>query len=284
MSVAETIVIKQNPITEYERFNKTFINARGDISDYQDDNRAMGGFWTASFTTSMTMNKMLDLFENGLGREFIAYGYGSQILHEGMVYELVLNLPPDKLTISLESMYNTILMRSDYDGDDAVERSTELTNANSVARYGTKARVYGGGQLTSLAVADQAVQTALNQIAFPTPSIERGSGSGNPSIEIFSRGYIYTLGWELYNYTSGGTQGASAQIEDIVDDAQYVASYSYDGNATTVNKDTDADRKILNLVEDIAKLGDQNNTRWLLYMTEGRVLNFKESAPSEVIG
>jgi hypothetical protein len=283
MAIAETIVLLQNPISGYERYHRSLIAARGDILDYQDDDRAMGGFWTASLKTRFGENQMYDFFERGLGREMRSYGYGSRTLHEGMVYEMELNLPPDRFTITLEGMFNEMLMRSDYDADGVVERSTTLTNDASVGRFGTKTRVLGGGQLDSLSVADQAVQTALNWSGFPQPSFSRGRGSGQPYLEIFSRGWIYMLAWELFNYTTPGTQGLSAQFVDVVTGSQYVAGIKYDANATIVSKVTDADRQKLDIIFDLAQLGDANNLRYLVYMTEGRIVNLAQAPPVSAV-
>lgn len=284
MSLAETIALTQNPVTGYERYARTLVQARGDILNYKDDDRAMGGYWTSSFRTRFSDNQMYDFFERGLGRQMKSYGYGSRCLHEGMIYEMTLNVPPDQYTISLESMVNEMLMRADYDDDGATERSTTIESAASQARFGTKTRVLGGGQVEGLSVADQAVQTALNQAAFPSPSFARGAGSGEPYLEIFSRGYIYMLAWEIYNQTvSTGTQGLTATFADVVANAQYVARIVTDPNSTTTNKVHDADRKILDIIINLAKLGDSFNNRWAVYMTEGRVLHLAPIPPSEVL-
>ncbi len=283
MAEANSILIRQNPVVAWERFNRPLYYGRGDYSDYQDDDRAMGGFWSCSFKYYATANELYDMFDRGLAREVVAYGYGTRVLHEGLIYEMVLNVPPDRLTTSLESVFNKMHMRSDYDADNATERSTTLQNTDSQGRFGVKQRVMGGGQLDSLAVADQAVQTVLDTRGWPSASLDRGSARGETYIEMFVRGYIETLNWTLYNQTaSSGTQGLSAQFVDALTGGEYIASIEYETNSTLVTKVYDADLKRLSIGMNLAKLGDSNNDRWIMYMTEGRVLHLKEAAPPEV--
>ena len=119
---------------------------------------------------------MKDLFENGLGRHVDVWGDGLQHDFEGYVHEMVYNLPPDRYTVSLENMVNSVHMRTDLDDDGNVERSTTLTNSDSDSRFGTKEVVLSGGETESLSVADQAVQVYLDLRGFPKPEPSLGSG------------------------------------------------------------------------------------------------------------
>lgn len=283
MAEANSIVIRQNPVAGWERFNRPLYFGRGDFADYQDDDRAMGGFWSCSFKYYATPNELYDMFDRGLTREIVAYGYGSRVLHEGFINKMILNVPPDRLTTSIESVFNKMHMRSDYDADNVTERSTTLENTDSQDQFGVKQRVMGGGQLNSLTVADQAVQSLLDTRGWPSVAIDRGRAGGDTYLEIFGRGWIETLNWTLYNQTAlSGTQGLSAQFVAVFTDAEYIASIEYETNSTLVTKIYDADLKRWSIGVNLAKLGDSNNDRWIAYMIEGRKLHLKEAAPSEV--
>lgn len=212
----KSIVITHNPVTAWENYHRTLSAARGDFRDYVDDDRAMGGFWSCTFKMFGRPNVLKDFFKNGLGRNVMVYGSGMKVLHEGFVYEMVYNFPPDRYLISLKNMLNAIHMRADLDADGEVERSTVLENLESQGRFGIKEHVISGGQIDSLAVADQAAQAYIDLRGFPQPQVDRGKGRGEPYIEIFSKGYIETLAWRLFNCTDVGTQGTSAEVEDIV--------------------------------------------------------------------
>lgn len=283
MAEAISIVIKQNPVLLWERFHWTLAAARRDFSDYEDDDRSMGGYWSASFKVRARKNQLFNFFQNGLGRHVEVYGHGLQCLHEGMIQEMVLTLPPDVRTLSLDNMINKLWMRSDYDADNLVERSTVLENAASQARFGVKERAISGGQLDSLDVADQATQNFIDWRGWPQASIDKGAAVGDISLEIFSKGYIHTLGWISYNQTAvGGTQGLSAEWVDVMTSSQFVDSLSYDANATLVTKELDADQKKIDIGFNLSKLADSSGNRFIMYMTKGRKLHLKYAAPATV--
>jgi hypothetical protein len=232
-----SIIIKQNPVSGYEKFSLTAVpsnhagSTEAAFEDYRPQDRAEGGFWNMTFKLFARENILKDMFENGLGRHVEVWGDGLQQDFEGMIYELVYNLPPDRFVISLENMANTMFMRTDYDDDGTVERTTVLTNQDSIDRFGTKEIVVSGGETEGLTVADQAVQTFMDLRAFPKPEALLQGGKGDPYLEVHCKGYIKTLDWQTYNQTgSSGTQGASAEVSDIIDDAApYVASKEIDG-------------------------------------------------------
>lgn len=281
--LANSIVIRQNPVLTWERFSKTLLAARGDFTGYQDDDRAMGGFWSCSFSYTDAPYKLYDMFNNGMCREVMAYGYGMSVLHEGLICEMVLNVPPDRLTTTIKSVFNKMWMRSDHDDDGETERSTALENTRSQERHGERERIMTGGQINSLSVADQAVQTILDVRGWPSVSIDRGRAKGKPHLEIFARGYIETLDWTVWNQTAvAGTQGMSDEFEDVFAAAEFVSAVVVEPNATLVTKEYDADMKRLSVGFSLAKLGDSENNRWIAYMTEGRVLHLAQAAPAMV--
>ena len=281
MAEAISIVVKQNPVTLWERFHWTLSAARRDFSNYNDDDRAMGGYWSASFTIRARRNQLFNFFQNGLGRHVEVYGYGLQCLHEGMIQEMVLTLPPDTRTISLDNMINKLWMRSDYDDDNLVERSTVLENAASQNQFGVKERAISGGQLDSLSVADQATQNFIDWRGWPQASTNKGGARGDVTLEVFSKGYIHSLGWISYNQTAaGGSQGLSAEWVDVMADSQFIASLEYDPNSTLVTKVLDADQKKLDIGFNLSRLADANGNRFVMYMTKGRKLHLKQAAPA----
>ena len=81
-----------------------------------------------------------------------------------------------------------------------------------------------------------------------------------------------------------GSQGASAEIEDIVvAKAQFVASYSIAGNSTPVSTKYMTDRRSGGIIKDITRLGDSSSQRWVTYWTFGRHFNYEEAAPARLV-
>lgn len=287
-----SISILDNPVAGTEQFLLSATDSglsEARYEDYSVQDRAGGGFWSCKFGLFSRENLLKDLFENGLGRHVEVWGEGLQQDFEGYIHEMVYTLPPDKFTVNLENMVNSIHMRTDYDDDGAVERSTTLTNSDSDERFGTKEMVLSGGETEGLSVADQATQTFIDLRGFPKPEPSLGSGRGQAHIEVFCRGYIHTLGWRIYNQTGDtGTQGMSAQVGDILDSVgEFVDSQELDANSTTVTVEYDADRKALDIITNLAALGDSNNNRWIAFMkgktatqVAGRIFVLKEAAPS----
>ena len=294
-----SIFVKHNPVTLHERYllnlspladGPGFMDAAFD--EYRPAERAEGGFWGTSFRIFARENVLKELFQNGLGRHVEAWGQGLQQDFEGYIDEMTFNLAPDKFSISLENMANQMWMRADTNADGVVERTTTKTSAESQERFGIKDLVLSGGEIIRLATANQAVQTFLDLKAFPRPEARIGGAKGDrPSLEIFCRGYIHTLGWRVYNSTSPtGTQSLTSQVKTIVDAVgPFVASQDRDSNTTSVTREYDADRKALDILFDLVRLGDINFNRWLLYMVGksatdpvGRKLILREAAPAEI--
>jgi hypothetical protein len=294
-----SIFVKHNPVTLHERYllnlspladGPGFMDAGYD--EYRPAERAEGGFWGTSFRIFARENVLKELFQNGLGRHVEAWGEGLQQDFEGYIDDMTFNLPPDQFSISLENMANQMWMRADTNADGVVERTTTKTSPESQDRFGIKDLVLSGGEIIGLGPANQAVQTFLDLKAFPRPEARIGGARGDrPSLEIFCRGYIHTLGWRVYNSTSPvGTQSLTSQVKTIVDAVgPFVASQDRDTNTTSVTREYDADRKAFDILFDLVRLGDTNFNRWLLYMvgrsaTEpvGRKLVLREAAPAEI--
>jgi len=276
-----SIVIKNNPITLWEQFMLTLSPEEAKFDKYTQEDRD-GGYYRASFSMYVDHVAASEFLENGLGRHVEVYDNQSIRTFEGFIFEIVRDVGSTISSISLQNMINKAWMRSDHDGDQVVERGTTLSVLKSQAKYGIKEGVLSGGELEGLTVADQSAQQYLNSRAWPNPESDVGAGSGIPHVQVYCRGYIETLAWRVYNQTVlTGTQGANAQIEDILDAVgQFVKAYYVDANSTQVTKEYDADRRADNIIRGIASLGDQNNRRWIAYMLDNLTFYYSQAKPS----
>ena len=260
----------------------TFLN-------FVPEERAEGGLHSVRFSMYGRLTTMKEMFERALGRWVEVWGYGLELEFEGIITEVVFNLPPDRFTNSLEPVANKGVMRADLNADGVVDRSNILQNAASQEQYPISQLVMGGGQVQGLTVADQTIQQYLDTRAFPRPSLQLGGASGPVHLEIFARGFIWTLARQVYNQILlTGSQSMSAEVRDILDSgvAEYVARHVREANTTPVTKEHDADRRPLDIITDMARLGDANNNRWLPAMkgrtcvsAVGRVFLLKQAAP-----
>ena len=221
-----SIIISNDPVIGYEDFllnispMDTPGYAEAKFHNYTPIVRAEGGYWAATFTVHARENILKELYENALGRRVEVWGYGLEPNFEGRIEELVFVLPPDRFTKNLRGLSNKAHMRADVDGDGEVDRTSVIENEESQNLYGIAEGVMSGGQLSGVAVADQAIQSHVNLRALPKPAVSLGGEGcgGIATIEIFVRGYITTLEQRLYNQTDDvGNQSLSSEITDIIE-------------------------------------------------------------------
>jgi len=60
---------------------------------------------------------------------------------------------------------------------------------------------------------------------------------------------------------------------------QFVQFTDMGANATSVSKEYDADRRGGDIIRDIARLGDSEGNRWIVYMDKDRTLKYERAAP-----
>jgi hypothetical protein len=296
-----SIIISGDPVKLPERFllNLTPASARGHskarFSNYKPSDHAEGGHWTVSFRVQARENILKELFENGLNRLVEVWGYGLEPDFEGLIDDLVFVLPPDTFRKSLRNMANKVLMRADTDDDEIAERSTAIENTDSQDAFGIFDQILGGGVLTSVGVADQAVQQYVDLRGLPMPEAELGGGgmaggSREPYVEVFVRGIILTLDRRVYNQTAEtDAQSMTSEIGDILTSiGEYVSTQEKDTNTTLIYKEHNIDRRGLDVASSIPRVGDAAFNRWLLLMTGrdctsvvGRRAILKQAAPVE---
>jgi hypothetical protein len=260
----------------------TFLN-------FTPEERAEGGLHSVRFEMYGRLTTLKEMFERALGRWVEVWGYGLELEFEGIITEAIFNLPPDRFTNTLEPVANKGVMRADLNADGVVDRSTTIQNAASQEQYPISDLVLGGGQVEGLVVADQTIRQYINLRALPRPSLQLGGASGEVHLELFARGFIWTLARQVYNQTAlTGAQSMSAEVRDILSSgkAEYVARQVREANTTSVTREHDADRRPMDIIVDMTRLGDANNNRWLAAMrgrscvsAVGRVFLLKQAAP-----
>lgn len=290
---ASSIVMRGDPVADYEDFRAgifTDPSAEYSFSSYGQDDRAKGGYWGMSFTLHARLNLLMEMFENGLGREVEVWDHQLEQIFEGQVHELVFHIPPNVYTTTREQISNRMRMRADSDADGEPERSTLLEDTDSQERFGILEQTLSGGEVPSVTEADQATQIAINLKAWPKPEIQLGRDRGRQAahLEVFCRGYIWMFSRRVYNQTAlTGTQAAQAQVQDVVDTiGTYIATLDKQQNPTATDREHDIDRFGADLVFGIGDMGDSDHNRWQFLMfghrftqAVGRAAFFKPFAP-----
>jgi hypothetical protein len=280
-----TIVVSQNPVTNWERYSRVFHV--GEFSDLSMEKRAEGDAYRLRFRLYGTRDFLGDFMLRGLGRNvhLSAPNAKSAILWEGFIFELSQTNGYVTKRVSLQEMTNRVWMRYRVTGTSTTVRSTPYEDSVSQSRFGIKDFPLAGGELESSSVADQAVQQylALHKWPMPIPmSISLGRTLlDRPYLEVVAASYLETLGWRVYNQTvNTGNLAASSVISEVITAVgQFISSSELTANGTLVTRVFDTDRRALDIIRDIARLGDAKYQRWLIRMKPDRILTYGVAAP-----
>ena len=296
MSFNGTIEVRHNPVSNWETYAHTFEES-ADVKDagffgMDFTQRAEGGFHRAKFNIRGPHEFQSDFMRNALGREVKVYGDDGALVWEGFIYAMEYDAGRAVYKVDVGDMSNAVWMRYRVRGESTTSRSATQTDTDSIAKFGRKEFILSGGELESTDIADYAAQQYLDLHKWPAPSPVRLDPEKEladyPTVSVVCRGWFDTLNWRVYNQTtSTDAQGASAQVTDIINGTstdvigvgQFVSNQTIKTNAVSVGKEYDADRRGGDIIKDIARLGDQNNNRWLAQMRKDREFVFAPAAP-----
>ena len=296
-----TITVSPNPIatvgSTYSRtFSPVFIPGKAGYRGFVKEDRADNNFWRCSFLLTGSKLFLEKTMVDALSKMILVHDEENQPLWEGFIYEMELNTGVAVYRISLAGMYNHVKIRYRVTGAAAPTISTPLENAASQAMFGVREYVMTGGELENSTVADQPVQRFLDMSHTPkkTPVSLGLSGrrsdfqikgvTDRPHIRVMCRSYDDTLSWQVFENAVAGSQGASAQIEDIIlAKAQFVDSYSLGANATPVSTQYETDRRSGGIIKDIARLGDNSAQRWITPWGFNRHFSYEAAAAARLV-
>jgi len=194
--------------TPYVLGAEAIDNYTENVNDYSHTISADGGFTSASFTTTGNDAFVEDWLQNGLGRHITVYGSSLEIVWEGFVNQIDINMggvsfsrgPLTNLGNRVMGTYTEIIV---YDSGEEVTGTTTETiiveDKDSQLRYGIWEKIINVG--TALpSEADYARDLFLVENCKPEgfPSINLSGSSGETSITLQCRGYIDWLDY-VYN-------------------------------------------------------------------------------------
>ncbi len=286
-----SITLARNKVLDFETYARTFDkteirSARAGYISVDMEERAEEYMYQANVVVIDTLPQLFSILRDGLMREVRIYGNRGKVVWGGFVNEMSLAIGPVTLKTTLTSMYNRIWVRYRLIGTGTTIRSTVLNYALSQSQFGIKEYVMTGGELASLAVADQAAQIYLNRHRMPkiTPTLDFGAGrkSLKPVLTLECKGWMDTLDWRTYNQTvATGTAPASAVVAAIITAVgQFIRNGYYEANATPVAQVIDVDRRGKEIVRDISRLGDLGYRPYLCRVDPERDFYFMSAASS----
>lgn len=286
--------IQHNPILMAERYamavpkRDTSPSAYATFTKLNYSTRAEGNYYRCTFKLHAPPDYLNLFFRNGLMRHVTVDSPQGKTLWEGFIYEMTLQLPKCKKRISVQNIANNCWVRYQLIGSGVVSRTTPVTNAISLARYGQRDAVMTSGETNSVSEATQLANRILDWGRLPkvmTDELSIGDNTPTNDIEltIVCYGYYETLKWQCYNQTATtGTINSTAMLMAVIAaSVQFYKTLDFDTNSTPVPRVYDMDRNAESIMKSIAALGDAYYRRWLIRYMPGLVLAFKEAAPPD---
>ena len=158
-----------------------------EVENYRHRLSATMGFDTCSFDIHGTRDEMEEFFFSGLGRQVTRYSNdGGYICWQGQIMSLTLNEPGFQMRVSLDEMFNRIIVRyipidtsTNPPTESAETSTTAVNNAASQAKYGVKELIYRPAHITRLNNADATQQGDILLGQYKEP---RRSGQDRKSV------------------------------------------------------------------------------------------------------
>lgn len=177
-----------------------------------------GGFESLQVSFRVATRAAAQAYLDRLMCGVVATSPRGRTVWEGFVQEATVEIDGTTTTISLADMANQIVVRY-KDTAGAQVSGTPVTDAASIARYGTKTRLINFATTTPTAATNRA-GVVLKQIGSPRSKQKRSAGSGNPStgykVTLVCRGWWDTLAWLLTASISTSTAVTSAQALALI--------------------------------------------------------------------
>jgi hypothetical protein len=252
------------------------------IDSYQHSITATVGFESMSVTFVASIEESLTMLTTWLMASTTVYGPDGETLWEGALIGITAQLGSRSRSINLDGMANRMRVR--YTTVLSTPGTTaQVSDATSVARYGTKDGVVSVGTTTATIAATLAnaeLAARKNPLAQPSTAIKTGS-LGGVQITLQFVGWYDMLKWVMTSSTSTNTTSTTTQVQGLITSYNTVNNFfssdysritaSGVSDTETINNDTPYKEKI----ETLLKLGNSSNQRlaWGVYENRQFVVN-----------
>lgn len=261
----------------------------GDISwacwpSYRRTTLAVGGDNLASFSFSASDEILEKWFGSYLGHHF-EERWGGRATFVGLIWAMRLSYNGVVLYVSLDQLYNAVEVRYKTDSAAAETDTSQATNANSIAKFGTKELLHDLGSFyVPSTTAETYRDNLLALLAVPRASIEeaRLQGASQPGIlDVEVRGYIHTLNNRLYTNAGTSNVDINTEIEATLGTPDFVTVGDVEANTTEVSEEADHE-PIWDRVKKIIAVGSASNGRWVAGCFAGLEFTYKQADETAV--
>ena len=280
-----TIQIAASPVLANENFLRVLEPGR--YLNPKTTHRDMTKYYQASFDIKVgSQEEAIEFLNNGLMREVTFFNDKAQVDWHGFINTIELDTGTSKLTASLNDMSNSVWVRYTPVGGGVPTRGAVAGHTESQNRFGTKEQVIGGGEISNH-VADQIAENFLSLVYWPSPQLNSinlgGSLLPEPRLTCKCYGYWQTLMWQVYNQTVLlGVDTLSQVMTDVVTaTGAFINDIYVAGNASSLTKEYDADRKGWDLVASMCDVGGQSGQLFIAFVDEYRDFYYQEAAPPQ---
>ena len=274
-------VVQNNPVatslTTYRKDHEVF--------NWSHKITATNGFDSAIFDLVLSNDEMEQFFDDGLGRMVTRYSEdGNTVIWQGYINSMTLTQPGSRSGLSLDNMFNLVGVKYTQINSglnppgESSERTTKVQDTDSQDKYGIKQITYSPPvEKLKQTVAEQMRDTFLEQYREPRRSASVVTRASEPRLHIKCKGYKHTLSWIIYRQVVGtGDKNANLIIADMLSyGGQFINSSELDTNTSQVHKYYNDAFTILELVDNIAGLGDSSDNRWVAYVKENRTFVYE---------
>lgn len=258
------------------------VDESGDITwacwpSYVRQTLALGGDHSATFSFSAADEILERWFDDYLGCHF-EESYGGVTTFTGLVWAMRLSYNGVVLSKSLDSLANSVRVTYKTDSAAAETTTTAITDATSIARYGTKEHLekYTDTYIASATAGYFAANLLkqLKQVRATTEEARLAGGDGQPGVlQADIRGYSHTLNWHTLTNATTSTVAADAAITAALSGVDFVTAGVIGANAAAVSQET-TNMPAWDRIKDIATYGG-NNQRWLVGCFASRRLDYR---------
>lgn len=194
------------------------VNIAGRVESYQDAIHDRFGYESAQVAWKPTRSEVLEwLRPDHLMRPVEMYSPLGNKMWEGFLSEIVLTIGHKKISYTIGTMANRVIVHYDTDAG-GLGATTTYSNTASIALFGTKDRLLNASKVSATAAANRA-QTALAEVAFPKSkqASQAGTGSGGDiALTLTFAGWYSTLDWLLTTNASTSSTVTSTQVTSLL--------------------------------------------------------------------
>jgi len=253
---------------------------------------AVGGYDKASFTINDEKNALEEWFEEGLGRHIECYNHAQNLIWEGFVNKVSINLGPLSASRGplLDAPNRVFAVYSALDtttnppvrGERTKTAAANDTYAQEL--YGIIESIQSIGTATAVDAA-QAQNTYLAENALPETT-QATAGASGPSVTIECLGYYHWLKTYVYNQIANtGTQNLSVKLTAVLNaELNTIINGNMDITANTlqVEQFENSDKTAWALIKALVALGDATNARYLFGVWGGRRAIYEAAPTTEI--